>query len=221
MCGAGKYGKYVLEELQRTRRQVVVIDKDHVRVSELLQQNIVTVEGDASHDDILRTAGIDRARGLIATLPDDKENLFIVITVRGLNPSLRTVANVNDVSVREKFLWSGTDAAVSATYIGGLRMASECIRPETTNFLDAMLRNSSNLRVDQITLCPQSKYVGKKLYDVQHFHETGVLLVGLQRINDSSVIFNPPQTTLLQSHDILIVIGTAEQRERLQRELSS
>jgi voltage-gated potassium channel len=97
LCGAGKNGHYVLEELARTKRKVVVVEKDPKKIPMLLDRGIPTIEGDASSDDVLRAAGIDRAVGLVTTLPEDKDNLFVVITARGLNPKLRIVAKVDDV----------------------------------------------------------------------------------------------------------------------------
>jgi len=128
LCGAGKNGHYVLEELLRTKRKVVVVEKDPQKIQKLLDRGIPAVEGDASNDAVLRAAGIDYAIGLVTTLPEDKDNLFVVITARGMNQKLRIVAKVDDIEVREKFFRSGADSAVSAPYIGGLRMASEMIR---------------------------------------------------------------------------------------------
>lgn len=215
LCGAGKYGKYVLEELLRTKRSVVVIERDHAKIAELLAQGVPAIEGDAASDDVLKTAGIERARGLVTSLPDDKENLFVVITARGLNPSLRIVSKVNDFGTREKFLRSGADAAVSATFIGGLRMASELIRPETTNFLDTMLRDNSNLRVDQVRVPSSSRYCGKTIQQCTPFEKEGVLLVAVQRKNEEQYVFNPPRSFPIAAEDVFIVLGSAEQLSAL------
>ena len=161
LCGAGSNGHYVLEELIRTKRSVVAVEKDPKKVQTLINRGIPTVEGDAANDNVLRSAGIDRAIGLVSTLPEDKDNLFVVITARGLNPNLRIVAKVDEFEVREKFFRSGADSAVSAPYIGGLRMASELIRPDTTTFLDSMMRDSSELRVDEVRIGSSTAYRGK------------------------------------------------------------
>ena len=124
VCGSGNNGHYVIEELVRTKRKVVVVEKDRHKVNELLNRGIATIEGDAASDEVLREAGIERAHGLVTTLPEDKDNLFVVITARGLSAKVRIVAKIDDVQVREKFLRSGADSAVSASAIGVLRMAS-------------------------------------------------------------------------------------------------
>ena len=221
LCGAGNNGHYVLEELIRTKRKVVAVEQDPKKVQSLINRGIPTVEGDASNDNILREAGIDRAIGLVSTLPEDKDNLFVVITARGLNPKLRIVAKVDEIEVREKFFRSGADSAVSAPYIGGLRMASELIRPDTTTFLDSMMRDSSALRVDEVKIGSTSNYRGKTIASCDVLASSGVVLVSMRRGTDEKdFIFNPPPHTILNTGDTLIVIGNPEQLELLRSKLS-
>jgi voltage-gated potassium channel len=221
LCGAGNNGHYVLEELIRTKRKVVAVEQDPKKVQTLINRGIPTVEGDASNDNILRSAGIDRAVGLVTTLPEDKDNLFVVITARGLNPKLRIVAKVDEIEVREKFFRSGADSAVSAPYIGGLRMASELIRPDTTTFLDSMMRDSSTLRVDEVKIGSTSNYRGKTIASCDILASSGVVLVSMRRGTDEKeFIFNPPPQSILTTGDTLIVIGNPEQLEALRLKLS-
>ena len=221
LCGAGNNGHYVLEELIRTKRKVVAVEQDPKKVQSLINRGILTIEGDASNDNILRSAGIDRAVGLVTTLPEDKDNLFVVITARGLNPKLRIVAKVDEIEVREKFFRSGADSAVSAPYIGGLRMASELIRPDTTTFLDSMMRDSSTLRVDEVKIGSTSNYRGKTIASCDILASSGVVLVSMRRgIDEKDFIFNPPPQSILNTGDTLIVIGNPEQLESLRSKLS-
>jgi voltage-gated potassium channel len=221
LCGAGKNGHYVLEELIRTKRKVVAVEKDPQKVQTLINRNIPTIEGDASNDDVLRSAGIDHALGLVSTLPEDKDNLFVVITARGLNPKLRIVAKVDDIEVREKFFRSGANSAVSAPYIGGLRMASELIRPDTTTFLDSMMRDNSSLRVDEVKIGSTTNYRGKPIKSCDILASSGVVLVSMRRgISEQDFIFNPPPSTIINTGDTLIVIGIPEQLEILRSKLS-
>ena len=220
VCGAGKNGHYVLEELLRTKRPIVVVEKDHAKVQELINRSIPTIEGDASNDAVLEAAGIERAAGLVTTLPEDRDNLFVVITARGLNAKLRIVAKVVDVAIREKFFRSGANAAVSAASIGGLRMASELIRPETTTFLDTMLRDDSALRVDQVSIGPSTSYRGRQLKDCDVLLSSGVVLVSLQKKEETVFTFNPPPATVLETGDTLIVIGNPDGLTHLRTRLS-
>ena len=221
LCGAGKNGHYVLEELIRTKRKVVAVEKDPKKVQDLINRGVPTVEGDASHDSVLRSAGIDHATGLVSTLPEDKDNLFVVITARGLNPNLRIVAKVDDIEVREKFFRSGANSAVSAPYIGGLRMASELIRPDTTTFLDSMMRDNSSLRVDEVKIGPTTTYRGKSINHCDVLASSDIVLVSMRReIDGKGFIFNPPPNTVMNTGDTLIIIGNPEQLENLRAKLS-
>jgi voltage-gated potassium channel len=220
LCGMGKSGQHVLEELLRTKRKVVVVEKNHEKVQELLSRNIPTIEGDASSDTVLRNARIEHAEGLVTTLPEDKDNLFVIITARGLNPDLRIVAKAEDVRVREKFLRSGANSAISASYIGGLRMASELVRPETTTFLDTMLRDDSALRVDEVTVGTKTLYSNKPLRQCDVVKSSGAVLVSMRKHANQQFIFNPPQETVLETGDTLIFIGNPAQLSAIRSTLS-
>jgi len=218
LCGWGLKGEHVLDELLRTKRQCVVVEIDANKVIRLHERNAMVVEGDATHDDILIIAGIERAAGLVATLPTDKDNLFVVITARGLNPKLRIVAKVDEIGTREKFLRSGANTTVSTNFIGGLRMASELVRPDTVNFLDTMLRDNSSLRVEDVHVGKRSKYLGKSIKQCDPLNDTRVLLFSIKR--QGSYQFNPSRTTALEEGDTLIVIGEPEQIATLRSSLS-
>lgn len=220
LCGAGKNGQHVLEELLRTKRKVVVVEKNHEKVQELLDRKIPAIEGDASNDAVLHQAGIEHAAGLVTALPEDKDNLFVIITARGLNPNIRIVAKAEDIRVREKFLRSGANSAISASYIGGLRMASELIRPETTTFLDTMLRDDSALRVDEVTIGTTTAYGNKPLRQCDTITTSGALLVSMRKVAKQQFIFNPPQETILETGDTLIFIGNPEQLSVMRSKLS-
>lgn len=220
LCGAGRSGSHVLNELRKTGRNCVVIEKDPVKVNNLLSEHVPVVEGEATEDLVLRSAGIERAAGLVTALPNDKDNLFVVITARGLNPTIRIVSKVEEISAREKFLRSGADTAVSASFIGGMRMASELIRPTTVSFLDTMLYGTPSLRVEEVTIGVSSKYVGLTLDACDAIHLSGVVLVSLKDDSKLGFRFNPPRDTRLKSGDTLVVIGDRSQLEHLKRGLN-
>lgn len=209
LCGSGKTGQHVLQELLRTKRKCVVIESDPEKIKKLSDEKVLVIEGDATEDEILTGAGISRAAGIVTTLPTDRDNLFVVITARGMNSRLRIISKIEEVGARDKFLRSGANAAISSNYIGGLRMASELIRPQTTNFLDTMLRDNSALRVDEVVVGQSSKHAGKSLESFDELHASGVVLLSL--IRNGSYQFNPRPDTKLQSGDTLIMIGNPEQ----------
>ncbi len=222
LCGAGRSGSHVLNELRKTGRMCVVIEKDPIKVKSLLSEHVPVIEGEATEDVVLRAAGIERATGLVTALPTDKDNLFVVITARGLNPSLRIVSKVEEIAARDKFLRSGADTAVSANFIGGMRMASELIRPTTVSFLDTMLYGTPTLRVDEVTVLPTSKYIGMPIAKCDPIRSSGVVLVTLrQQGGKSGFQFNPSQDTHLASGDVLIIIGDRSQVEHLRSGLNT
>ena len=220
LCGAGRSGSHVLNELRKTGRNCVVIEKDPAKVKHLLSEHVPVVEGEATEDLVLRSAGIERAAGLVTALPNDKDNLFVVITARGLNPTIRIVSKVDEITAREKFLRSGANTAVSATFIGGMRMASELIRPTTVSFLDTMLYGTPSLRVEDVTVAPSSRYIGLPLDKCEPLHLSGVVLVSLKDDSKTGFRFNPPRDTRLKSGDTIIIIGDRAQIDHLKRGLN-
>ena len=206
VCGGGTGGKYVIEELMRTSREVVVVERNKERAEQLIEQGFHVVEGDATADEILQNAGIEKAAGLVAVLTEDRDNLFVVISARGLNRDLRIVSKIVDVNVKEKFLRSGADAAVSHAFIGGMRMASELIRPDTVTFLDKMLRDAANYRVEDVPVGPS--FNGKTIKECIEPVSDGLLVVGHK--SHSGYVFNPKITSKVKEGDTIIVIGEPE-----------
>ncbi len=208
VCGYGRGGSYVTEELVRTKRKVVVIENNIDRVAVLERHSLPFIEGDATDDSVLQAAGIGRAAGIVCALPSDKDNLFAVITARGLNPSIRIIAEVDEITSREKFLRSGANSAVSPNYMGGLRMASELVRPETVSFLDTMLRDSSHLRVEDIKLSNRSTN-RQTIQECRALIDSSLLVLAIR--SGSNQRFNPPPDTTISVGDVLIVMGTPDQ----------
>ena len=222
LCGVGRSGSHVLNELRKTGRTCVVVEKDPLKVKTLVAEGVPVIEGEATEDVVLRSAGIERATGLVTALPSDKDNLFVVITARGLNPSLRIVSKVEEISARDKFLRSGANTAVSANFIGGMRMASELIRPATVSFLDTMLYGTPSLRVEEVTVSPTSEYVGVTIGKCEPVKSSGVVLVSIRRNDDKDGFrFNPPPDTTLQGGDVLIIIGNRSQIQELNTNLNT
>lgn len=217
LCGWGLKGKHVYDELVRTRRQCVVVDLDPGKTEQLREIDAYVVEGDSTSDEVLLSAGIVKAAGLATTLPTDKDNLFVVITARGLNPNMRIVAKIDDLNSKGKFMRSGANACVSGNFIGGLRLASELIRPDTVSFLDTMLRDNSALRVEDILVGEQSKYLDKSLEECMPLNDPRVLLFSIKHGEEFS--FNPSKKTKMEKGDTLVVIGFPDQLSALRATL--
>jgi voltage-gated potassium channel len=217
VAGCGRTGKYIVEELSAIDRPFVVIDRDEEALAQLNEQldgKMLYVVGDATEDHTLLAAGVERAYGIMAALTDDRDNLFIVISTRALNPKARIVSKVIEVENEPKLLRAGADQTVSPHRIGGFRMVSELVRPKATEFFDRMLRVTKNLRLDEVELPKGSIYEGKTLREVPIRQQTRLLVVALHEPNDR-YIYNPQPDHPLGAGTQLIVMGEPDSVEKL------
>ncbi|MGC2063285.1 MAG: potassium channel protein [Thermodesulfovibrionales bacterium] len=218
ICGVGQTGRYVLDELVKTKKDFVVIEKNPDKIRQLISENILCIEGNATHDAVLLKAGIHKAKGAITALHSDAENLFVVITAKRLNPALRVISKAVEEESEQKIRMVGADGVVMPNYIGGLRMVSEMIRPSVVSFLDIMLRSKDRtIRVEEIELSPLSQCVGKTLQQTGILGTEGVTVVALKDRKNDTYVFNPPAGTVMAADHVLIVIGNID----LIREISS
>lgn len=219
LCGAGYAGRVIIEELTKTQRPLVVIDKDQAVCQELSDGGVLAFPGDATQDAVLQQAGIERATGLFAALSSDRDNAFVALTARGLNPKIRIVSEEVDAQVRQKLLRSGASAVVNPYVIGGLRMASEMIRPAVVGFLDHMLRREDEVvRFEEIAVGANCRWVGKAVGEVKGAQGNSALVVSL--LTNGTYELNPPLDRLLRAGDTLVVIGTVSQIADLKRKVT-
>ncbi|MEO0325618.1 MAG: potassium channel protein [Myxococcota bacterium] len=221
VCGVGNTGEHVVKELLEVGEPFVIIEANAQRVQLLAQdlgQELLHVVGDATDDHSLTAAGIARAKGVIAALHDDKDNLFVTISARHLNPSARIVAKAVEASTEPKLARAGADAIVSPNFMGGLRLVSEMIRPAAVQFLDRMLRTDRSLRIEDVVIPEGSNLVGHTLADAA-IRETGALVLAVQQPNGGEYIYNPQGDLRLEAGGTLIVIAPQEDLARLQHGL--
>ncbi|MFH1823700.1 MAG: potassium channel protein [Candidatus Firestonebacteria bacterium] len=211
ICGVGETGKHIIQELIHTKREFVAIDNNIKKIDE---KNILYIEGDASSDTVLINAGIERAKGIFCTLPMDKDNLFVVLTARELNENIRIVTKCIEDESEQKFLRAGANKTISPTYIGGLRMASEMIRPTVASFLDVMLRDKKGVRFEEVAISQISKLVNKTIAEIEILEKTGVIVVAIKN-NKGEYLYNPRGNTKINVKDTLIILGDVEQIRNL------
>ena len=213
LCGAGRVGRNIAEEICRMGQDIVVIDTDpeHLAYLEHLPCAPMFVVGNATDDHVLEQAGIAKASGFIAALATDSDNLYVVLSARHMNPGLRIVARVNEEEVTAKMLRAGANKAICPSHIGGLRMASELIRPDVVDFLDKMLREKEGkLRVSEAVVAEGGSLAGRTLSEAHIPKKTGCVVVALRRPS-GDFAFNPQAHERLVAGDVLIVIGEVEQ----------
>ncbi len=226
VCGAGRTGRQVAEELLMAGETFVVIERDPEKVKELgtLLPDLVIVEGDATVDHFLEEAGIKEARGLVACLSADTDNLFVCLTARDLRADIEIVARAYGEETVPKLYRAGADHVVSPNASGAIRMASFVLRPVVVSFLDVATRSPDlTLRMEQATVSPSSPFAGRTLLDAQIPHNTGLIVIGIRKAGaeaasgEPSYVFNPQASTRLDPGDVLIVLGKPEQIEQLRR----
>jgi len=216
VCGAGWVGSHIVNELCATQRSFVIVDinKGSIeRVGEEATDDII-IEGDATENETLLKAGIEQAAGIFAVTGDDNHNLVISLTAKQLNPAVKVVARCNETSNETKMRRAGADAVVSPGYIGGLRMASEMIRPTVVSFLDIMLRDrDSNLRVEEIAI-PES-LAGKTISELELGKYANTLLLAIR--TGTNWVYNPKSDCTTTRGCILVVMTTPEDRTSLEK----
>ncbi len=214
ICGVKDIGVYVARELRETKRPFVVIDDSRQALDDLRREmpKLAALEGDPTSDEMLQQAGIARAKALIAALENDKENLYLVVAAKDLNPGIKIAARYNNPATRHKFANAGASSLVSPNMIGGMRIASELVRPQTVSFLDTMLRNKqeAGTRVEEAEVAPNSPLAGKTLLDLHR--ETGVTAIAVRTREKEEYRYNPDSRTKMTAGMTVIFIANPDLR---------
>ena len=169
---------------------------------------------DATLEESLIEAGVEHARGLATCLPDDADNVYVVLTARDLNPGIHIVARAAAEQAESKLIRAGANRVVAPTIIGGHRMAMALTKPAVGDFLDSVTANHLELGFEQVEVDPVSRLVGRKLSETVIRSELNIVVVSIRR-NNGQIIFNPSGETKIESGDMLIAIGNAESLVRL------
>lgn len=209
ICGAGRVGSHLVRNLKASDTPFLVIETDSQRVAELVEMGVVVLIRDATMEESLREAGVERARGLAACLPDDADNVYVVLTARDLNPKLHIVARAAEEQAEAKLIRAGANRVVAPTIIGGHRMAVALTKPAVGDFIDSITANDLDLAFEQLEVGPDSPLIDLKLRDTSIRSELDIVIVSIRR-SDGDVLFNPSGETMIRSGDMLIAIGKAE-----------
>ena len=211
ICGYGRVGR-AIAGLVAGGTDVVVVDRDAERLAGL---PVATLQGDATDEAVLRSAGIEKARVLVASLTTDADNLFLTVTARAMRPDLFIVARVRQEASEGKLASAGADRVVNPQRIGGQRMAAFVLQPHVAEFLDVVMHDGSlEFRLEEVRVAPSSGLGGRSLRDAHIRDRTGALILAV-RDGDGAFTTNPSPETVIRPGHVLIAIGTATQLQAL------
>lgn len=212
ICGGGENGRHVVSELIATERPFVVIESDAERIEKLKTLgDVLVLSGDATDDEVLHAAGIDKAHGLVTCLPNDKDNLIICITARQANSSLRIISRCIDLVNKKKLLKAGANSVVAPAMIGGMRMVSEMVRPTVVTFLDTMLRDRRAIRFEDVRIPKNSPLAGRTLADAALPKIADINIIATREEPAKDFIYNPHGDLRIVEGMDLVVVGTPEE----------
>jgi voltage-gated potassium channel len=216
VCGYGRMGKIIARELKHEELKFVVIEKNEVVLDPDEREENIIIQGDATKDELLKRVGIEKAKCLISALPTDAENLYVVLSARGLNPGLLIVARAGEEGSEQKLLRAGADRVVSPYHIGGLRIAHTVLKPAVVDFIEFATKSGNlDLQIEEITILEGSRLVGLTLDQCGIGRELGIIIVAVKK-RSGEMQFNPIYSTLFDAEDTLIALGEATKLKALE-----
>jgi voltage-gated potassium channel len=217
VCGYGRMGHLVCAEFSRRGMRFVVVDPLPGALDGFALEHGIPLAGDATHDEVLKQAGISRARCLVTVASSDADNLYITMSARLLNERLHIVARAEDDAAEAKLVRAGASRVISPYTIGGQRMAQAVLQPAVLDFLELAQRSDFNeLHIEELRIRPQAALDGSEVKDSRIRGELGVIIVAIKRAG-GEMRFNPAPEDRLQAGDVLIALGHREQLARLAR----
>ncbi|HUO64605.1 MAG TPA: potassium channel protein [Terriglobales bacterium] len=219
LAGLGRVGRQAGQELSEARVSFVIVDPAEANVRQAEERGWLCLQGDATDDAVLERAGVRRARGLIATTANDATNMYIVLSARVLNPKLHIVSRAVDETSVPKLTRAGADRAISPYAIGGHRLAHLILSPTVVDFFEtALRRGDESLNIEAVAMGPDSPAIGYTLEELALRQATGATVLAIMR--DGNPVVNPPGDMSLARGDRLLVLGTRDQLERVERALA-
>lgn len=216
VCGAGRVGINVVETLMQENVPFIMIEENEELVNHLVSEGYLVLCGDATKDDILIEAGIHRARGVISALSEDAYNVFVVLTVKALNPQLTVVARAERPETIEKLKRAGADKVIAPALLGGQRMATAMLKPVSVDLIDTLFTSRNiEVQIEEIEIRTGSTLCGESLQTVQSHAASNSIIVAI--IRNEEVLMNPVSQEVVQSGDILVVLGGRSDLERIEK----
>jgi voltage-gated potassium channel len=218
VCGYGRIGRIVAQQFQRQQVPYVVIERDPQRMQAAVEDGAIAIEADATREDVLKRVGIERARGLIAAVGTDAENVYAVLSARVMRPDLFIVGRADTEDATTKLKRAGANRVIAPYQIGAVQMAQTALRPAVVDFVElATSTDNLELAMEEISVAPSSALASKSIFDANLRQRFRVIVVGIQR-EDRRVEFNPEPDSVIRGGDKLVVLGRPDSLKRLEAE---
>jgi voltage-gated potassium channel len=220
ICGLGAVGEDIIQEFMRVNEPFVLIEKQKeiLETFTVDRPDILYMCGDATNDEVLKSAGIERAKGIIAALGSDADNLYICLTARSLNSNLRIISRVVENASIDKLKKAGADYVFSPEKIGGIHLASAALKPTVMSFLDTIMRGQHlNLSLDEVMVQENSALAGKTLREAEISKNIGIVIPAIKSADLGKLTFNPSSDSVINPGDTLIGFGSPEQLKQLRK----
>jgi voltage-gated potassium channel len=217
VCGYGRMGKIVCAELERQKRRFVLVERTGEALKEATYQSGLILTGDATNDELLRKAGVERAKALITVVGSDADNLYITLSARLLNPKLLIVARAEEEDAESKLRKVGANKVISPYLAGGHRAVQAVLRPAVLHFMEMATRPEFlDLQIEEVKVAAGSPLAGRSLAQAHIHRDLGVVVVGIARPT-GELLYNPPPDTVVEADAVLIALGQRRQLERLEK----
>lgn len=214
VCGAGRVGRRIIRNLQKEKLSFVVIEKDRNKIVQFEGENMNILIADATSEEILSKAGVERARGLATCLADDAANVYVVLTARDMNNALHIVSRAVEEQAEPKLIRAGANRVIAPIIIGSQSMARALLKPTIADFMDSIVAENFDLVFEEVAIGNNSDYLDKELKQTNISTELNLLIVAIRR-KDGFMILQPSADTHIREGDLLIVIGKAESMQKL------
>ncbi len=220
VCGYGRVGRSAAHELKRAGVAFVVVDRESERTERAIQAGMLAVTADSTHDETLRTVGVERARGLISALATDADNLFVILSAKNLNPKLFVATRAAEEEAEQKLRRAGADALYAPYTTAGYRLAQAVLRPHVFHFFDVATKGIGfDVDIEQVRVPETSGFASRSLEQTRMGRDLGVIVLGIRKA-DGTMLFNPAAETVIRGGDYLIVMGEPANLRRLENMMS-
>ena len=218
ICGAGRVGTRVIRELQKEGAPFVLIEKEVALAERFAKEGVLAIAGDASDEEILKQAGVEKARALVAALSTDAENVYVTLTAKGMRPDLTIVARAQEETARNKLLKAGASKVILPYQSAGQILAQSVLRPNVAHFLESVTAGEMaalNLQLAEALIGENSAIANKTLQQSGIRQKLGIIVVAIKKRN-SQMVFNPTSDAVIETGDYLIALGPIENVRHLE-----